>query len=232
MPTRRAGVGLLLGLALIAGVGVPPSALRAQDTTDRKVTLNLRDTPLRDSISLLFAGSGLQYSVDPNVPNIPLNLNIKDISLQAALRMLIRQAAVASPGLTFSRDGDVFVVKIRSEAPRAATAEDSPPERTANEASELVWEKIPIQFNDVMVFTLAFGGTMLPTEADLKMNSSSGGMGGMSGGMSGSGSNSGTNFGGGIGNGQGSSLGSSFGSSLGGNSNSTGIGNSTGNRRF
>src|SRR5579883_2885763 len=112
---------LLASVVAIAGLclALLPAPARAQGTTDdRKVTLNLKDIPLRSAIDALFAGSGLQYSVDPTVQNVPVNLSIRDIGLQSALRLLIRQAAVAQPGLTFSKDGDIFVIKIRQAAPQ------------------------------------------------------------------------------------------------------------------
>jgi type II secretory pathway component GspD/PulD (secretin) len=186
--------------ALIAVIGVgaalsaPPAWSQAADA-DKKVTVNLKDIPLRAAIDALFAGTGYQYSVNPDVQNVPVNLNIRDVGLQAALRLLVRQAATAQPGLTFSKDGDIFVVKIRRETTTPVATEEAPPEYT-DEESEFTWEKIPIQFNNAAVFVLAFGGTMLPTEADVLM----GGMGGMGGGMMGGMGGMGGGMGGGLGN--------------------------------
>ena len=188
-------IGVIGAVALLGGAAaVPPSPAWAQVAdADRKVTLNLKDVPLRTAIDALFAGTGFQYSVDPNVQNVPVTLTIRDIGLQAALRLLVRQAATAQPGLTFSKDADIFVVKIRQPSQIAApVADDAPPEYT-DKASEFTWEKIPIQFNNVAVFTLAFGGVMLPTEADVLLG---GGMGGMGGGYGGGGGRSGGQGGG------------------------------------
>src|SRR5688500_15518456 len=149
MQSLRQWVGLCGAALLAVTVALAPAPARAQDP-DKKVTLNLRDTPLRDAINLLFTGSGLQYSVDPNVPNVPVTLNVRDTTLTQALRLIIKQAAGVAPGLTFNRDGDIYTVRIRP--PMAAAPPDQgpevPPEGLAD-ASELVWEKIPIQFNDV-----------------------------------------------------------------------------------
>jgi type II secretory pathway component GspD/PulD (secretin) len=149
---------LLMSCTLLTTLSVfaVPGPAHAQDV-DKKVTLNLKDIPLKSAIDALFAGTGLQYSVDPNVQNVPVNLTIRDVGLQAALRLLIRQAATLQPGLTFSKDGDIYVIKIRKEAPQsAAPTEEAPPEYT-DQATEFNWERIPIQFNNVAVFTLAFG---------------------------------------------------------------------------
>jgi len=170
-------------LALASVFSPVPARAQAPDA-DKKVTVNLKDIPLRAAIDALFAGTGYQYSVNPDVQNVPVNLNIRDIGLQPALRLLIRQAATAQPGLTFSKDGEIFVIKIRRENPNPVLpTEEAPPEYT-DEESEFTWEKIPVQFNNVAVFVLAFGGQMLPTEADVLLGGG-GGMGGMGGGMMG-----------------------------------------------
>ena len=167
--SRRWTVGALAAFAALgAALAAAPARAQAPTDPDKKVTLNLKDVPLRNAIDLLFQGSGLQYAVDPNVPSIPVNLNIKDVGLQQALRIIIRQAAVAVPGLTFARDGDVFTVRIRPpNVPSAQPTEEAPPPDQTATANEFTWEKIPIQFNNVAVFVLAFGGVMLPTEADV-----------------------------------------------------------------
>jgi hypothetical protein len=202
---RAALAGALAVGCLIVVPCVLVRSAYAQEA-EKKVTLNLKDVPLRSAIDALFQGTGLQYSVDPNVPNVPVTLNIRDVGLQPALRILLRQAAVAVPGLTVSREGDIFVVKIRQAvvAPPAQT-EDAPPEY-GDAQTDVTWEKIPVQFNNAAVFALAFGGQMLPTEADVIMQGSGGGQGGFGGG-GGFGGQGGGGFGGGGFGGQGGGFG-------------------------
>jgi hypothetical protein len=62
---------------------------------------------------------------------VPVTLNIRDVSLQSALRTVIKIASSQVPGLTQSRDGDVYLVKIRSIAPtQPLQMEAAPPEMT------------------------------------------------------------------------------------------------------
>src|SRR5687768_12353383 len=61
-------------------------ALAPDPQAAKKVTVNFENTPLRTAIDLLFAGSGLQYSLDPNVQNVPVTLKVRDVSIQQALR--------------------------------------------------------------------------------------------------------------------------------------------------
>lgn len=230
---RWASAGL--AAALLAAALVSGTAARGQaPDPDRKVTVNLRDLPLRSAIDQLFSGTGLQYAVDPNVLNVPVNLTLRDVGLQAALRLLVRQASTAQPGLTFTKDGDIYQIRVRQAAPvPAPVAEDLPPEYT-EERTEFQWEKIPIQFNNAAVFALMFGGQMLPSEADVLMQGQSG-MGGMNG-MSGMNGMGGMNGMSGMGGGTGIGMGSSYGSGL-GSSSGSGLGSSygsglTGSRRF
>ena len=200
-----ASLCVVTGLCGLAAVSNAPRAAWAQapaeTAPDRKVTLDLRDIPLRDAIALLFQGSGLQYTIDPNVTNVPVTLNIRDIGLAAALRLIVRQAAVSIPGLTSAKEGDIYMVRIRQAAPTTAPpVEEAPPDQLASDA-ELTWEKVPIQFNNVAVFAVAFGGTMLPTEQDVLLNSGSGGRGGMGGGYGGMGGGMGGGMMGGMGGG-------------------------------
>jgi hypothetical protein len=179
----RSAAALLVG-ALLAAPGVPVRAQGATGGPDRKISLDVREIPLRDAISLLFRGSGLQYSIDPNVPNVPITLSIRDVALQPALRLIVRQAATQVPGLTQSRDGEIYVIRIRQQTPAPPPAEEAPPEQALQE-SDLTWEKIPIQFNSVAVFALAFGGSILPTELDVAGGSGGFGGGGFGGGLNG-----------------------------------------------
>ena len=200
---------MLLAAPLAASAQAPP----ATAAMDPRVNLDLREIPLRDAIGLLFKNSGIQYAIDPNVPNVPITLNIRDIALPAALRLITRQAATQAPGLTTAREGDVYLIRIRPQvAPAPPPTEDAPPEYTAGN-QELTWEKIVIQFNNVAVFAMAFGGQMLPTEQDvLLQGSGNSGLGGNRGGMSGTGNGGGLGgFGGGL-----SGLGNGYGNGMSG----------------
>lgn len=112
----RAALLVLVPALLAAPVtAVPPSAsmVLTQAEQERKVSLDLDQVPLRQAVALLFDGSSAQFSIDPNVPDIPVTLHIRDVSLPAGLRLLIRQAATVDPELTSVRDGEVYLIKKR-----------------------------------------------------------------------------------------------------------------------
>ncbi|HEU4754284.1 MAG TPA: hypothetical protein VFU47_14335, partial [Armatimonadota bacterium] len=83
---------------------------------DRRVTLDYRNIPLRDALALLFRDSGMDYTIAAEVQDVPISLNIKEVSFPAALRLIIRQAQAQIPGLTLNRRGNLYTVRLRRPA--------------------------------------------------------------------------------------------------------------------
>jgi hypothetical protein len=166
--------GWLAAGGLAAALLLPASGAAAQSVgADRagaaaagaresaRVTLSLRDTPLRMALEMLFEGTGLQYAVEPTVPNFPISLRLRDVPFQTALRTLLRLA----PGVTFQKDGDVFVVKPRQPAPEVASYPAellTPPEGI--EIAAVQAEKIPLKYLHPAVLHAVLGGQLVPTE--------------------------------------------------------------------
>src|SRR4051812_46458444 len=114
-------VAVLLCLAAAAASGAAPeSGAPPPAAAERKISLDLRDVGLRQAIRLVFEGSGLQYSVDPAVPDVRVSLKLEDVPVVPALRLLLKQGATVAPGLTHTREGDVYRIYVRP-------AEDAPP---------------------------------------------------------------------------------------------------------
>ncbi len=189
----RWAVPIMVALLAVTA-SLAPRPVHAQEA-DKKIQIDLQSTPLRDAIRLIFLNSGLQYSVDPNVPNVPIDLKLRDVSLQQALRLVIRQAASSVPGLTSSKEGDVFVIKIRQQTPTSlggAPEDQGPPPEFTEGEEETEWDRIPAQFVDIRAILMGLSGMgYVPTDAEIMMMTSGmgGGMmgGGMGGGMMGGG---------------------------------------------
>lgn len=132
---------------------------------DQKVTLNLRDVPLRAAIQMLFEGTGLDYAIDSAVPNVPITMTIRDVPFQSALRSLVRVASSLVPGLTFVHDGNLYLIRIREQQVSPPVNFDlEPPTEPATEPQTMVWEKIPLQHQNVLTLLPLFNGVLLPTE--------------------------------------------------------------------
>src|SRR5687768_2053193 len=100
---------------------------------ERKITLALREVPLRTVLDNIFSSSGLQYTVDSNIPDPLITLNIRDVGLQQALRNVISIARSQIPGLALRKEGDLYMIQIKRETPPSSPVEDTPPEETAVE---------------------------------------------------------------------------------------------------
>ena len=168
---------------------------------ERLISVNVKDIPIKSAIDLIFSGSGTQYVVEPNVPNVPVTLNIQGKPMEQILRILIRSAASQIPGLTQKREGDVYIIGIRPPAPEPTNTTEEPAPEDQSTLSDVTWEKIPIQFNSYLLMAVAFGGTILPTEDQLQ--GGGGGGGGFGGGGGGFGGGGGGLGGGGFGGGGG-----------------------------
>jgi hypothetical protein len=102
-----------------------------QPGPEKRVTLGMRDAPLRTVIDQIFAGTGIQYAVDASVPDVPITIELRDASVQSALRSVIRLAAPRVPGLTATRDGDIYLVRLKPPASNAPVARAAAPETSA-----------------------------------------------------------------------------------------------------
>lgn len=174
MLVRQAAVavpGLALNLEgdvyVVEAAAEKPHEPAADPGAAPKVTLNLKDTPLRDALDLLFHGTRLQYSVDPNVPNPPINLTVRDQNVEAALKLILRQAATVVPGLTYSRESEVYIIKIRAVKRTSFDDPTGSNPLVVQGREGLVWEKIPLGYIHVKMLTDLFGGQLLPTEAEI-----------------------------------------------------------------
>src|SRR6476660_9243097 len=131
---------LWLALPLLA-LGQRPASAQAA-AVEPKISLTLRDTPLRTALELLFQQSGLQHAVEATVPNIPVTVNLRDATFATALRVVTRLA-----GVTYRKEGDVYVIGLRlPPAVDYTTTEAALPEQ-AQRPTEQTWEKVPIQYN-------------------------------------------------------------------------------------
>jgi hypothetical protein len=105
----RSWLSLLL---IFTGMFLAIPGLDAQAEAQERVTLSRKDVTLREALDLIFADSVFQYSMDPNVPDVRVTVNVRDLFVSMALGMVVRQAALEVPGLTLHRDGDVYVIRV------------------------------------------------------------------------------------------------------------------------
>jgi hypothetical protein len=167
-------LGPTMACAAPAAPAPTPPRPQAAAPTAANVTLSLRDAPLRTALQTLFEGSGLQYAVDPTVPNYPITLDIRDVPFGTALRTLLRLA----PGITYSKEGEVYIIRPRPQQVPTETAgtDITQPDQT-QAVAEAQSEKIPLNYTHYQVMGYVLGGVTIPTEDQVQ-----GGGGGFGGG--------------------------------------------------
>lgn len=131
--------GLILVVVLVLYTGLP---VRADKPAPSRVTLNLRDTPLRDALTLLFNSSGVGYTVDARLPNVPVTLTLRDVSFADALDTLLMTASSSGTRIVANQIGGTYRIRV-DDQPALGPAEQI--------------EKIPIQFLTLQDLFAALG---------------------------------------------------------------------------
>ena len=94
---------------------------KAPAPVEQTVSLDLRNTPIREALEKLFRQTKSDFSMDNAVQGY-VTLKITDQPLETALRMLLRSAPMP---LTYSKDAGVYIVKPRRIAQSAEASAPS-----------------------------------------------------------------------------------------------------------
>ncbi len=140
MKTTRFFLIAALGLGLLGSA-------RAVDPP--KITLELRDAPLREALQQLFDSAGLQYQIDNEVRGFT-TLKIREQPLESALKLLLRSG---TQPLTYKIENGVYQVSVR----RVQITPPEPPASIAPEETNAKWEFISLTYVDPMALTPFIG---------------------------------------------------------------------------
>jgi hypothetical protein len=157
----------------------------AQNAND-KISLDLKDAPVRSTLELAFKQAGINnYVIDNEVAGF-ITMTITDQPFENTLKLIMR---AASTPLTYVKENDVYIVKLRKITEFKPTP--LPDLTTVAPTNSVIFERIPLTYIDPMDLVSAFGNILYIGQ--FVRNGNMGGMGsGMGGGMGGS-------FGGGMG---------------------------------
>jgi len=91
----------------------------------RKVSVGFREEGARQALARVFELAGAPLSIEPNVPNVPVTVDIRRGTVWEAVRLTLRAAQELSPAtqLLLGQIGEVYVVALRSEAPGEAAGD-------------------------------------------------------------------------------------------------------------
>jgi hypothetical protein len=163
--------GLLLGAAVPRPVTARDGISSTGDAVSptHLVSARLVGVPLRLALESILAGTAVRYRVEPNVPDVPVTLDLRQQPPAAALRRIFEAATRQTTGIRLDRIREADVIRFTGDpsgptARPTADTETAPPEEVVE--SDYTWEKIPVRFQDATVIGLAFGATVLPIGAD------------------------------------------------------------------
>jgi hypothetical protein len=144
---------LLIGMApaLLPSLGAGPAlcapASRATAPDPAKtivLRLDLKATPLRQALATLFESTGFQHAIAPDVPNPPITMKVHEMPFEQALRAMLRSANASGIPVTYTREGDIYLIRLRPPDPPAEPAVGSG--SGPFQAAAPVMEKLQIQF--------------------------------------------------------------------------------------
>jgi hypothetical protein len=94
--------------------------------TNTTVSLDLKETPLRQALATLFESTGFQYAIAFEVPDVPITLKVHEMPFEAALRAILRLggtstliqgAGVVRQDPTYTRTGELYQIDLRRDSP-------------------------------------------------------------------------------------------------------------------
>ena len=122
----------------------------------QNISLELRDTPVRTALEMVFKQAGIKsYVIDNDVDGIIGTVNVTEQSVESALKLITR---TNSKLLTYVIENDVYIVKkriINSTPPSSV-----PDVLTNNVPNSVSFERIPLIFIDPIDLISAFGNIL------------------------------------------------------------------------
>jgi hypothetical protein len=107
----------LLSIAVLALVRPASAGPEAGDDhlagAMSRITLDLQQVPLRRALELVCGGAGLRYSMAADVPDVPVDLKLRDMPVKVAVRRIVRAAARQVPGLGVDSEGEIWSIAIQ-----------------------------------------------------------------------------------------------------------------------
>ena len=139
------------------------TAASAAANADPRITLRFQGTPLRAAVDQALRGTGEQYVVEPDVPDVPITATLSDASPLGAARAIAREAALRNPDIELVKQGPVYVFGLRaSEVSRLLPPVNLRVPDAAREPVSLSVLNVPLR----SAVALLFRGSSLRCEVD------------------------------------------------------------------
>lgn len=94
----------------------PPAKSAGNDTALPTLTLDVANVELRTVLKLVFDYARAEYSVDTDVPDVKVNLRVKDQSLETVLGIILQQGKSQGKRLTYAKEGSIYRIRVVPES--------------------------------------------------------------------------------------------------------------------
>ncbi|MGC4046295.1 MAG: STN domain-containing protein [Armatimonas sp.] len=111
----------ILAALSLSALAIVPVTAHAQYKLPR-VSMYLRDVPVRTALQQVFSKAGLQSSIDPQI-NGYVTMRIRNQPFETAIKLIMRNSTTP---LTYTRENGVYVVRQRQAAPVISTPDITP----------------------------------------------------------------------------------------------------------
>jgi hypothetical protein len=136
-------------LACCLLVGTAAAGWSAPDPTKTTASLDLKATPLRQALATLFESTGFQHAIAPDVPNPSITMKVHEMPFEQALRAMLRSANASGIPVTYTREGDIYLIRLRPPEPSSEPPSGSSPFLGVGGISggaSPALEKLPLRF--------------------------------------------------------------------------------------
>lgn len=113
----------ILAMLSLSALAVAPVTAHAQRKAAR-VSIHLRDRPVRAALERIFNDAGLQHAIDPRVSGY-VTLKIRNQPFENALKLIMRSSTIP---LTYTKENNVYIVKPVQTAPVMSNTSGSTPD--------------------------------------------------------------------------------------------------------
>jgi type II secretory pathway component GspD/PulD (secretin) len=216
--TKLFTAGLVLALCTVGALPVyaqdagsqPSGGTTGSTDVSVKVSVDLRDAPVRDALEQLFRNAKVDFIIAPDVRGM-VTMNLTDLPLDQVLKIICRSNTMP---LTFSKEGKRYEIKVRKTnvEPRGVT-EIRVPE--APDTTSAQFDVVQLRYLDPRQLQGLMNIIMLPSAADVRSGNQ--------------GNRNGQNSQNGSGNAPGGNQGGNPGGNRGGNNGFSGFGFPSGN---
>src|SRR5262249_26441409 len=141
----RNGLILLSLLVLGAASNIRPAQAQEakQDSSNKKVTLNLENAELRYALKLLFTSAGVNYTLDQAVQGT-VTVSLTEVPFRTALESVLRSTQSQSP-LTYRVEDQIYIITPKVEVIDTGGRESEPEKPQPKSRIQ----KIQLNFADV-----------------------------------------------------------------------------------